>query len=63
MKRLVSLTVNGIARQEALESTELLIDFLRDGLGLTGTKMGCDGGDCGNGSSPNVVLKLVHSAK
>ena len=47
MKHLVSFTVNGIARQEALESTELLIDCLRDGLGLTGTKMGCDGGDCG----------------
>jgi 4-hydroxybenzoyl-CoA reductase gamma subunit len=47
MKNLVALTVNGIARQEALGPTELLIDFLRDGLGLTGTKMGCDGGDCG----------------
>lgn len=47
MKTLVTLTVNGIEREEALEATELLIDFLRDGLGLTGTKMGCDGGDCG----------------
>lgn len=47
MKALVQLTVNGIAREEAIAPTTLLIDFLRDGLGLTGTKMGCDGGDCG----------------
>ena len=47
MKSLVSLRVNGIDREEAVGDTTLLIDFLRDGLGLTGTKMGCDGGDCG----------------
>ncbi len=47
MKSLVRIVVNGIAREEAVAGSELLIDFLRDGLGLTGTKMGCDGGDCG----------------
>jgi 4-hydroxybenzoyl-CoA reductase subunit gamma len=47
MKALVKLTVNGLLREEAIAGTTLLIDFLRDGLGLTGTKMGCDGGDCG----------------
>jgi len=47
MKSLLSITVNGIPRQEAVSDTTLLIEFLRDGLGLTGTKMGCDGGDCG----------------
>ena len=47
MKTLVKITVNGIVREEAVEEHELLVDFLRDGLGLTGTKMGCDGGDCG----------------
>jgi len=47
MKTLVTLTVNGLTREEAVADTTLLIDFLRDGLGLTGTKMGCDGGDCG----------------
>jgi 4-hydroxybenzoyl-CoA reductase subunit gamma len=46
-KTLVQLTVNGLPREEAVADTALLIDFLRDGLGLTGTKMGCDGGDCG----------------
>jgi 4-hydroxybenzoyl-CoA reductase subunit gamma len=47
MKSLVRLTVNGIRREEAVSGAQLLIDFLRDLLGLTGTKMGCDGGDCG----------------
>jgi 4-hydroxybenzoyl-CoA reductase subunit gamma len=47
MKRVIALTVNGLAREEAVADSELLIDFLREGLGLTGTKMGCDGGDCG----------------
>jgi 4-hydroxybenzoyl-CoA reductase subunit gamma len=47
MKQLIRFTVNGIEREEAIAGAELLIDFLRDRLGLTGTKMGCDGGDCG----------------
>ncbi len=47
MKSLARLTVNGIAREEAVAGSQLLIDFLRDQLALTGTKMGCDGGDCG----------------
>ncbi|MCZ6533557.1 MAG: 2Fe-2S iron-sulfur cluster-binding protein [SAR324 cluster bacterium] len=47
MKALLHITVNGIARQEAVAGNLLLIEFLRDNLGLTGTKMGCDGGDCG----------------
>lgn len=46
-KTLLRITVNGISREEAVSGNTLLIDFLRDGLGLTGTKMGCDGGDCG----------------
>ena len=47
MKTLVRFFVNGIEREEAVSGSQLLIDFLRDHLGLTGTKMGCDGGDCG----------------
>jgi len=43
----VSLTVNGRRREEALEDNLLLIDFLRERRGLTGTKRGCDGGECG----------------
>jgi 4-hydroxybenzoyl-CoA reductase subunit gamma len=47
MSRLVSLTVNGRRCEEALEDPLLLIDYLRARRGLTGTKRGCDGGECG----------------
>jgi 4-hydroxybenzoyl-CoA reductase subunit gamma len=43
----VALTVNGRLREEALEDELLLIDYLRVRRGLTGTKRGCDGGECG----------------
>ena len=43
----VSLTVNGRRREEALEDNTLLIDYLRERRALTGTKRGCDGGECG----------------
>ena len=43
----VALTVNGRSREEALEDELLLIDYLRGRRGLTGTKRGCDGGECG----------------
>jgi len=46
-KRLLRLTVNGRVREEAVADHALLIDFLREDLGLTGTKRGCDGGECG----------------
>jgi 4-hydroxybenzoyl-CoA reductase subunit gamma len=47
MKRLVSLWVNGRAREDAVADNLLLIDYLRENLALTGTKRGCDGGECG----------------
>jgi len=46
-KRLLRLTVNGRIREEAIADHALLLDFLREDLGLTGTKRGCDGGECG----------------
>jgi 4-hydroxybenzoyl-CoA reductase subunit gamma len=46
-KRLLSLTVNGRTREDAVADHTLLVDYLRDTLGLTGTKQGCDGGECG----------------
>jgi 4-hydroxybenzoyl-CoA reductase subunit gamma len=46
-KRLLRITVNGRVREEAVAEHALLLDFLREGLGLTGTKRGCDGGECG----------------
>jgi 4-hydroxybenzoyl-CoA reductase subunit gamma len=46
-KRILALTVNGRAREDAVADNSLLLDYLRDELGLTGTKQGCDGGECG----------------
>ncbi len=46
-KRLISLSVNDRPREDAVADHTLLIDYLREQLGLTGTKRGCDGGECG----------------
>lgn len=43
----VSITVNGEANHVDVESRTLLADLLRDNLGLTGTKVGCETGECG----------------
>jgi 4-hydroxybenzoyl-CoA reductase subunit gamma len=47
MVRLLSLTLNGSARTDAVPDNVLLLDYLREVVGLTGTKTGCDGGECG----------------
>jgi len=46
-KRILSLTVNGRQREDAVADHTLLLDYLREALQLTGTKRGCDGGECG----------------
>ena len=46
-KRLLSLHVNGREHTLAAADGALLIEVLRDALQLTGTKQGCDGGECG----------------
>lgn len=46
-RRLVTLTVNGQVRSAEAEDRTLLSDLLRDGLGLTGTHVGCEHGVCG----------------
>jgi xanthine dehydrogenase YagT iron-sulfur-binding subunit len=43
----VTLTVNGEARQLSIRPWTTLLDALREDLGLTGTKKGCDHGQCG----------------
>ncbi len=43
----VSLTVNGKAREHDVEPRLLLVHYLRDVLGLTGTNIGCDTSSCG----------------
>src|SRR5262245_38037440 len=44
----VAITVNGTLREAKLEARTLLSEFLRDSLGLTGTKVGCDTSQCGS---------------
>lgn len=47
MKRIVTLKVNGEPHQVAVPVHFTLLETLRYGLGLTGSKQGCDKGDCG----------------
>jgi carbon-monoxide dehydrogenase small subunit len=44
---MVSLSVNGRAVRREVEGRTLLVDLLRQGLGLTGTHVGCDTSQCG----------------
>jgi aerobic-type carbon monoxide dehydrogenase small subunit (CoxS/CutS family) len=44
---ILTLSVNGQAVRELISANRSLLDFLRDDLDLTGSKHGCDVGDCG----------------
>ena len=44
----VAITVNGVRREAEVEPRTLLVDFIRDDLGLTGTKIACDTSQCGS---------------
>ena len=43
----VSMTVNGVTVSHDVEPRTLLVQFLRENLGLTGTHVGCDTSSCG----------------
>ena len=43
----IKLTVNGRSRESDVEPRTLLVQYLREELGLTGTKIGCDTSQCG----------------
>jgi 4-hydroxybenzoyl-CoA reductase subunit gamma len=45
--RLLECRLNGRDRVDAIADNLLLLDYLREKVGLTGTKTGCDGGECG----------------
>jgi carbon-monoxide dehydrogenase small subunit len=47
MKKKVAVTVNGARRESEVEPRLLLVHYLRDELGLTGTHVGCDTSQCG----------------
>lgn len=48
MKRIIQLTINDKKYEVAVEPNQTLTDMLRYELGLTGTKKGCEVGDCGS---------------
>jgi len=64
----VSLTVNGLRHTVAVEPRWLLVDVLRETLGLTGTHVGCEHGVCGtctvmvNGQTVRSCLMLAATA-
>ncbi len=47
MKRTIHVTVNGVTHTHEVEPRLLLVHFIRDVLGLTGTHIGCDTSNCG----------------
>jgi carbon-monoxide dehydrogenase small subunit len=46
--RRITVTVNGVRHEADVEERELLVYYLREGLGLTGTTVGCDTSSCGS---------------
>lgn len=46
-KTILCMTVNGRPREDLVPQNMLLIDYLREVVNVTGTKSGCDGGECG----------------
>ena len=65
----LTLTVNGDRVRVAVSPTRTLLELLRYDLGLTGTKQGCDKGDCGactvllDGRPVNACITLALSAE
>ena len=69
MKTILSLILNGQARDDVIPGNMLLVDYLREKAGLTGTKIGCDGGECGactvliDGRPRHACLTLAATCK
>lgn len=65
MKSQVRFVINGFLWEGDIDPGQTLLDLLRDTLGLTGAKKGCDGGECGacvvllNGKPVNSCLILA----
>jgi carbon-monoxide dehydrogenase small subunit len=64
----ISLIVNGVKYEKEVEARKLLVDFIREDLGLTGTHIGCEHGQCGactvifNGKSLKSCLMFAVQA-
>src|SRR5512134_1879901 len=68
MKQSVTITVNGVTRTSEVEPRLLLVHYVRETLGLTGTNVGCDTSSCGactlhvNGESVKSCTMLAVQA-
>lgn len=68
MKRLIRLSINDREYEVAVEPNQTLVDLIRNQLELTGTKKGCEMGDCGSctvimdGKPVNSCLVLAMQA-
>lgn len=68
MRKLIEVEINGEPRELAVEPHSTLLDALRNDAGLTGTKKGCDVGECGSctilvdGTPMNSCLMLAPEA-
>lgn len=68
MEKLIKITVNSKNYEMAVEPNQTLVEVLRNELGLTGTKVGCEMGDCGtctvimDGKAVNACLVLAVQA-
>ena len=68
MRTIITVRVNGLSETQEIESNRTLLEFLRDDLNLTGTKEGCNEGECGacmvllNGRAVNACLVLAVEA-
>ena len=65
----VSVTINGVAHSYDVEPRTLLVQYIREHAGLTGTNIGCDTSSCGactvhvDGESVNSCTMLAAQAE
>ncbi len=68
MEKSIKMTVNSKTYEMSVEPNQTLVKVLREALGLTGTKVGCEMGDCGtctvimDGKAVNACLVLAVQA-
>jgi carbon-monoxide dehydrogenase small subunit len=65
-KHIMTVTVNGDAKEFAVDDTDTLLDVIRNQIGLTGTKRGCTTGSCGvctinNDRGESILSCLSHA--